>query len=108
MTRVKHQIRETYGDHAQKVLRDMSQNFVNESPPTPTDWAHSSVSTFRVRYAPPLPDLSISQSLEALVEGSDMSLLREGEPHLTATEILGNSLYRLRECYDSGICVGTP
>ncbi len=41
-------------------------------------WGHSSVSTFGVRYTPPLPDLSPSQSIEALVEGSDMSLLREG------------------------------
>lgn len=45
---------------------------------TPTVWGHSSVSTFGVRYSPPLPDLSTSHSIEALVEGSDMSLLREG------------------------------
>ena len=45
---------------------------------TPTTWGHSSVSTFGVRYTPPLPDLLPSQSIEALVEGSDMSLLREG------------------------------
>lgn len=44
----------------------------------PTTWGHSSVSTFGVRYTPPLPDLSPSQSIEALVEGSDMSMLREG------------------------------
>lgn len=83
VTRVKRQIQEAYGDNAQKVLRDMSQTPANGNPPTPADWAHSSVSTFRVRYAPPLPDLSISQSLEALVEGSDMSLLKEGAVHLT-------------------------
>lgn len=46
--------------------------------PTPSDWAHSSVSTFGVRYNPPLPDLSPAHSAEALVEGSDMSMLREG------------------------------
>lgn len=45
---------------------------------TPSYWGHSSVSTFRVRYTPPLPDLSTTHSVEALVEGSDMSLLREG------------------------------
>ncbi|KAF8974057.1 hypothetical protein BDZ97DRAFT_1912490 [Flammula alnicola] len=46
----------------------------------PAAWGHSSVSTFGVRYAPPLPDLSPTHSVEALVEGSDMSLLREGSP----------------------------
>lgn len=45
---------------------------------TPASWSHSSVSTFGVRYTPPLPDLSPAHSIEALVEGSDMSLLREG------------------------------
>ncbi|KAJ7092701.1 hypothetical protein C8R44DRAFT_844200 [Mycena epipterygia] len=48
--------------------------------PTPSDWAYSSVSTFGVRYAPPIPDLTIPQSVEALVEGSEMSTLREGNP----------------------------
>ena len=46
--------------------------------PTPSAWAHSSVSTFGVRYTPPLPDLSPAHSIEALVEGSDMSMIREG------------------------------
>ena len=45
---------------------------------TPSAWAHSSVSTFGVRYDPPLPDLSPAHGAEALVEGSGMSLLREG------------------------------
>lgn len=46
--------------------------------PTPPEWAYSTVSTFGVRYTPPLPDLSTTYSVEALVEGSDMSLIREG------------------------------
>lgn len=45
---------------------------------TPTTWAYSSVSTFGVRYNPPLADLTTRQSIEALVEGSDMSKLKEG------------------------------
>ncbi len=45
---------------------------------TRSSWAHSSVSTFGVRYSPPVPDLSMKHSVEALVEGSDMSQLREG------------------------------
>jgi len=47
---------------------------------TPADWAHSSVSTFGVRYNAPIQDLTPAQSVEALVEGSDMSMLREGSP----------------------------
>jgi len=47
---------------------------------TPSAWAHSSVSTFGTRYSPPVPDLSTAHSVEALVEGSDMSMLREGSP----------------------------
>ncbi|KAF5375279.1 hypothetical protein D9758_000306 [Tetrapyrgos nigripes] len=45
--------------------------------PTPSSWAHSSVSAFHVRYSPPVDGLDISQSMEALVEGSQMSLLRD-------------------------------
>jgi hypothetical protein len=45
---------------------------------TPSTLAHSSVSTFGVRYHPPLPDLSPAHGVEALVEGSEMSMLREG------------------------------
>lgn len=49
------------------------------SVPTPSAWARSSVSKFGTRYSPPLPDLSTLQSVEALVEGSDMSMIREGK-----------------------------
>ena len=45
---------------------------------TPLAWAHSSVSTFGARYSPPIQDMSLWHSVEALVEGSDMSMLREG------------------------------
>lgn len=41
----------------------------------PTSWVRSTVSTFHVRYAPPVPDLPLNYSVEALVEGSDMSRL---------------------------------
>ena len=47
---------------------------------TPLAWAHSSVSTFGARYSPPVQDMSPWHSVEALVEGSDMSILREGLP----------------------------
>jgi hypothetical protein len=44
----------------------------------PPEWARSSVSTFGIRYSPPLPNLTIPESIEALVEGSEMSGLSEG------------------------------
>ncbi|TRM60182.1 glycosyltransferase family 31 protein [Schizophyllum amplum] len=47
---------------------------------TPPSWAHSSVSTFGVRYGPPVPNLTAEQAVEAMVEGSEMSTLREGDP----------------------------
>ena len=43
----------------------------------PVAWAFSTVSTFGSRYNPPV-ELSTPHSVEALVEGSDMSQLREG------------------------------
>ncbi|KAF5390338.1 hypothetical protein D9757_002969 [Collybiopsis confluens] len=43
---------------------------------TPASWAQSTVSTFHARYTPPVADLSTPESIEALVEGSEMSLLR--------------------------------
>jgi hypothetical protein len=62
-----------------KALQDvLNSSLVPGGTPTPSDWAYSSVSTFGVRYVPPIPDLTIAQSIEALVEGSEMSTLREG------------------------------
>ncbi|KAJ6621720.1 hypothetical protein B0H10DRAFT_1789645 [Mycena sp. CBHHK59/15] len=63
-----------------KALQDVLNSSTVGGTPTPSDWAYSSVSTFGVRYVPPVPDLSIPQSVEALVEGSEMSTLREGSP----------------------------
>lgn len=60
------------------VLNTPSTSKGDALPPTPSAWAYSSVSTFGVRYVPPLLDLSSQHSVEALVEGSDMSMIREG------------------------------
>lgn len=57
--------------------------------PTPSAWAHSSVTTFGMRYAPPLSDLTIPQSVESLVEGSDMSMIREGMSYFLFTFLSG-------------------
>ncbi|KAJ3883382.1 glycosyltransferase family 31 protein [Lentinula edodes] len=43
---------------------------------TPASWAQSSVSTFHVRYTPPVSDLGTLESIEALVEGSEMSSIQ--------------------------------
>lgn len=50
------------------------------TPSTPSEWSHSTVSKFGVRYVPPIADLSSRHSVEALVEGSEMSTLRDGSP----------------------------
>lgn len=42
---------------------------------TPAPWVLSSVTTFQVRYSPPVSGLSLDHSIEALVEGSEMSKL---------------------------------
>lgn len=44
----------------------------------PRSWAHSSVSVFGTRYVPPSPEMGTPESVEALVEGSEMSMLTEG------------------------------
>ena len=46
--------------------------------PVPTEWAASSVSTFGTRYAEPVSGLAARESVEALVEGSEMSRLYDG------------------------------
>lgn len=45
--------------------------------PVPPTWARSTVSKFGQRYSPPLPYLGQQTSIEALVEGSEMSQLTE-------------------------------
>jgi hypothetical protein len=55
-----------------------AQDWYDRDWAAPAEWARSSVSTFGTRYNLPLPNMTISQSIEALVEGSDMSKLHEG------------------------------
>ncbi|RPD62891.1 hypothetical protein L227DRAFT_572759 [Lentinus tigrinus ALCF2SS1-6] len=43
----------------------------------PEKWRHSTVSKFGVHYSPPVGDLNLDHSVEALVEGSDMSMVHE-------------------------------
>lgn len=71
------------GTTPRDVLASPWLSAIGANAPTPSAWAHSSVSTFGQRYAPPLPDLSARQTVEGLVEGSEMSLLREGSPMTT-------------------------
>ncbi len=51
---------------------------VGQHVPTPEKWTHSTVSKWHVRYSPPVSDLSLDYSVEALVEGSDMSMVHDG------------------------------
>jgi hypothetical protein len=50
----------------------------------PAAWAHSSVTKFGSRYSPPLQEMTTWQSVEALIEGSEMSKIREGEITLSS------------------------
>ncbi|KAF8078648.1 glycosyltransferase family 31 protein [Lyophyllum atratum] len=79
-TRVKRSMRSYLDKTFIDVVTSPTNAISGSTPPTPAAWAYSSVSTFGVRYQPPLPDLSIKHSVEALVEGSDMSMIREGSP----------------------------
>lgn len=65
-------------DAPQAVFTRPETSSEKGNPPTPSAWAHSTVSTFGVRYTPPISDLTTSESVEALVEGSEMSMIREG------------------------------
>ena len=46
---------------------------------TPASWVRSTVATFHVRYTPPVANLSLNHSIEALIEGTDMSRLTKRE-----------------------------
>ena len=51
---------------------------VGHSVSVPEKWAHSTVSKFHVRYQSPVPDTVLEHTVEALVEGSDMSMVHDG------------------------------
>jgi len=77
-------IKRSMMDYIDRTFMDVFASPTNaadsSAPATPAAWAYSSVSTFGVRYVSPLPELSVKHSVEALVEGSDMSMIREGSP----------------------------
>jgi hypothetical protein len=79
-TRVRAALMSYVGTQPHDILSSPWLSVIGANAPTPEAWAQSSVSTFGTRYVPPLPDLSPPQVVEALVEGSEMSLLREGSP----------------------------
>ncbi|KAG7450544.1 uncharacterized protein BT62DRAFT_943447 [Guyanagaster necrorhizus] len=76
VTRVKRSVASYLANVPQEVTGSMTINtgFL----PAPASWAHSSVSTFGVRYTPPVSSLSTHEAVEALIEGSDMSTISEG------------------------------
>lgn len=67
----------SYFDKASQVVLDATAP-VASLHRTPAEWAHSTVSAWGVRYSPPIDGLTIPESVEALVEGSQMSLLQPG------------------------------
>ena len=96
VTRVRQSILSSFAKFAQDFL----QPGTFSAQKVPTSWSYSSVSAFGVRYSPPVPDLTIIQSVEALVEGSDMSKLREGQS-------LASTVFAIR-CVDADPSQGVP
>lgn len=78
VTRVRRNIVSYPDKTPQDILTSQPTTWPAPNTPTPAAWAHSSVSTFGVTYTPPVPGLTTPQGVEALVEGSDMSLIHEG------------------------------
>ncbi len=81
--RVQDVVRHDLEQLAQQTAREASAPDARAVPPgrdvpAPERWARSTVSTFGTRYVPPYPGLSLEHSVEGLVEGSQMSLVREG------------------------------
>ncbi|OSD03388.1 glycosyltransferase family 31 protein [Trametes coccinea BRFM310] len=66
---------------AQQVAKETSSTAPAVPPgqnvPAPEKWSHSTVSKFGSRYSPPTGDLNLDYSVEALVEGSDMSMIHD-------------------------------
>ncbi|KAL1951883.1 hypothetical protein VTO73DRAFT_1032 [Trametes versicolor] len=80
--RVQDVVRHDLEQLAQQTAREASAPDALAVPPgrdvpAPQRWALSTVSTFGTRYVPPYPGLSLEHSVEGLVEGSQMSLVRE-------------------------------
>jgi hypothetical protein len=59
----------------------------------PPEWSLSTVMKFGTRYVLPLPNLTIPQSIEALVEGSDMSGIYEGAWSSSSYTQVSHSLF---------------
>lgn len=78
VTRVKQSVLSYIEKELKNKSTDVQSSLNVLHSPTPSSWAHSSVSTFGVRYQQPVQDMTLAESVEALVEGSDMSRLHEG------------------------------
>lgn len=89
-----------FPSEASRVRRQLTQDPLKKpSPPTDQDgFSHSSVSQFGTRYTPPSPNLTPLQSVEALVEGSAMSMVaissRLEDPSLEPSVALQRSVDR--------------
>jgi hypothetical protein len=87
VTRIKRSLLSWLGEAPQDTSTATS-SLTGETTPAPAAWARSSVSTFGVQYTPPLPELNTLHSVEALVEGSSMSLIREGLSNLGSINLV--------------------
>lgn len=78
VTRIKQSVLSYVEKGLKNKSADAQSSLNNPFSPTPSSWARSSVSTFGVHYQQPVQDMTLVESVEALVEGSEMSKLREG------------------------------
>lgn len=69
--------------------------------------SHSSVSAFGTRYQQPLQEMALAHSVEALVEGSNMSELQEGAVSIVLNKRVLN-VSRCREVYEPGESMAYP
>jgi hypothetical protein len=76
--RVRAALEPVLGRTAKDVLKSPWTRDILANKPAPPAWAVSSVHTFGTQYTPPVPGLLPAQAVEALTEGAEMSLLREG------------------------------
>lgn len=90
-----------FPSEASRVRRQLTHSDPLKKPSPPTDmdsYSHSSVSQFGTRYTPPSPNFTPLQSVEALVEGSAMSMVgitsRSEDPSLEPAAALQRAVDR--------------
>lgn len=67
-----------FPSEASRIRRQLTDHKTSSPPSVLDTFSHSTVSQFGTRYSPPAPNLTPMQSVEALIEGSPMSKVGQG------------------------------